>query len=38
MDRLGIDFLGPLPVSGRGNKHILVIDDYATRWIEAYMH
>ena len=36
MDRLGLDFLGPLPVTSRGNTCILVIADYFTRWIEAY--
>ena len=35
-DRLGLDFLGPLPVTSRGNTCILVIADYFTRWIEAY--
>ena len=36
MDRLGIDILGPLPLSSRGNTCILVVADYFTRWIEAY--
>ena len=36
MDRLGIDILGPLPQSNKGNVYILVIADYFTRWIEAY--
>lgn len=36
LDRVGIDILGPLPTSGRGNKYILVIADYFTRWVEAY--
>lgn len=36
MDLLGIDIMGPLPVSRTGCKYILVIGDYASRWIEAY--
>ena len=36
MDHLGLDFLGPLPVTSRGNTCILVIADYFTCWIEAY--
>ena len=36
MDHLGLDFLGPLPVTSQGNTCILVIADYFTRWIEAY--
>ncbi|GJU29345.1 reverse transcriptase domain-containing protein [Tanacetum coccineum] len=33
-DALGIDFMGPFP-SSRGNKHILVVVDYLTKWVEA---
>ena len=35
-DKIGIDFLGPLRETNDGNKHILVITDYATRWVEAF--
>ena len=28
--------LGPLPVSEKGHKYILVISDYFTKWTEAY--
>jgi hypothetical protein len=31
-DALGIDVLGPLPKTNKGNKYILVITDYHTRW------
>ena len=33
--RVGIDIKGPLPVTEKGNKHILIICDYATRYPEA---
>ena len=36
MDRLGLDILGPLPTTPKGNTCILVIADYFTRWVEAY--
>jgi len=35
-DKIGIDFLGPLNETSEGNRHILVITDYATRWVEAF--
>jgi len=31
-----MDALGPLPVSEKGHKYILVISDYFTKWTEAY--
>ena len=31
-----MDILGPLPVTNRGNKFIMVVSDYFTRWAEAY--
>ncbi|CAC5404130.1 unnamed protein product [Mytilus coruscus] len=34
-ERIGIDILGPLPKSTRGNKFVLVIGDYFTKWMEA---
>jgi transposase InsO family protein len=33
--RIAIDILGPLPVSERGNKYILVISDYFSKWCAA---
>ena len=33
---MGIDILGPLPESKRGNKYIVVIGDYFTKWVEAF--
>jgi len=35
-DTIGIDFLGPLTEIDEGNKYLLVITDYATRWVEAF--
>ncbi len=35
-ERIALDIMGPLPESKNGNKYILVIMDYFTRWSEAY--
>ena len=34
MERVHMDFLGPLPVSEKGNEHLLVIVDQFTKWVE----
>lgn len=36
MERVALDVLGPLPMTSRGNRYILVVSDYFTRWPEAY--
>ena len=36
LERIAIDVLGPLPTSGKGNKYILIVGDYFTKWAEAY--
>ena len=36
MERIGIDILGPLPETQRGNRFVLVVGDYWTKWMEAY--
>ncbi|XP_063435537.1 protein NYNRIN-like [Mytilus trossulus] len=36
LDRIGIDIIGPLTLTKKKNKCILVIGDYFTRWMEAY--
>ena len=34
--RIGIDISGPCNLSWRGNKYLLVVSDYFTKWVEAY--
>lgn len=34
--RVAMDILGPLPLTDRGNKYILVLGDYFTKWVEAF--
>jgi hypothetical protein len=36
LQRIAIDLLGPLPRTERGNKYIIVIADYFTKWTEAF--
>ena len=36
LDRLAIDIMGPLPVTRDGNEYIMVVEDYFTKWTEAY--
>ena len=31
-----VDIIGPLSETSNGNKHILVAEDYFTRWLEAW--
>ena len=31
-----MDYMGPLPETARGNKHLLVIMDHFTKWCEAF--
>ena len=34
-ERIGIDFVGPLTTTSKGNRYILVAVDYFTKWPEA---
>eukprot|EP00731_Ephydatia_muelleri_P003311 Em0001g3311a len=36
MQRVAMDILGPLPLTPRSNKYVLVIGDYFTKWTEAF--
>lgn len=36
MERIALDVLGPLPETDNGNKYVLVVADYFTKWTEAY--
>ena len=36
MERLAMDILGPLPLTPRGNRYVLVVADYFTTWTESY--
>ena len=34
--RVAMDMMGPLPRTTRGNRYILVIADYFSKWVEAF--
>ena len=36
MDRLCTDLMGPLPLTPRGNKHVLVVTDSFSKWTEIF--
>ena len=36
MERLAMDILGPLPQTPRGNRFVLVVTDYFSKWTESY--
>jgi transposase InsO family protein len=36
MERVHIDFMGPLPLTPRGNEHVLMIVDQFTKWVECF--
>ena len=36
MDHMGMYILGPLPESPRGNRNIVVVTDYFTKWCEIF--
>ena len=36
MKRIATDILGKLPVTDKGDRYILVVSDYFTKWTEAF--
>ena len=36
MDRIATDILGELPATSAGNRYILVVSDYYTKWTESF--
>src|SRR3954447_20034241 len=34
-EKIGIDFVGPLPLTNKGNRYIIVATDYLTKWPEV---
>ena len=36
LDRITTDFVGPLPITPRGNRYILVVTDSFTKWVEVF--
>lgn len=36
LDRIAVDIVGPCPVTEDGNEYIIVVQDYFTKWVEAY--
>ncbi|KRX12883.1 Retrovirus-related Pol polyprotein from transposon, partial [Trichinella nelsoni] len=36
MSRIGVDIIGPFQRTERGNKYILTVQDYFSKWPEAY--
>ena len=35
LERVHLDFLGPLPKTERGNEHVLMVVDQFTKWVEC---
>lgn len=36
MERVGVDVVGPFPITDSGNRWVLTAMDYFTKWPEAY--
>lgn len=36
LDRLCLDLLGPFPISTQGNRHLLVVVDWFSKWVEIF--
>ena len=35
MERIELDFCGPYPVSKKGNRYLMVVSCYFTKWVDA---
>ena len=35
LERIGIDIIGPLPETAKGNKYMVVAIKYLTKWVEV---
>ena len=33
---MGVDLIGPLPLTTKGNKYVITITDLFTKWVVAY--
>jgi len=36
MSRLGVDVMGPWPITAHGNRFIVIFQDYFSKWIEVF--
>ncbi len=36
MERIAVDLMGPMNETERFNRYSLVVQDYFTKWVEAY--
>mgnify|MGYP001490693603 FL=1 len=36
MVRMGVDLIGPLPLTEKHNRYICVLQDYGTKWVELF--
>ena len=36
LDRMATDFMGPFPITPRGNRYILVVSDQFSKWVEIF--
>jgi len=36
LERIAIGTLSPLPLTTRGNRNVLVVTDYFTKWTKSY--
>jgi hypothetical protein len=34
-EKIGLDLIGPFPLSSLGNRHVIIIVDYFTKWVIA---